>query len=217
MIYLLTRWKGGIHVEAKALAIAAPLVMLLALRPARSRTPHGTARYAVPALAAAFVLELAPRHSSRCASRPSAPPTASPTCARLGEVVGRPRPLPGAGPLRARALEGSRVGSGGLRAEPGHPARRAKRWDQGLPLDFDTVPDARMDKFRFAITTSARYMSLEQHNWQPTHVTPSYTLWRRFSPRRRMGSSTTTRRSGGRLDCSDPAQKRLSQSRAPRR
>ena len=215
LIYLLTRWQGGIHVEAKALAIAAPLVMLLALRalldPER-RT--GIARYAVPALAAAFVLGAAASTFLALRVAPVGTTDRVADLRELGEVVGGDRVLYLVPDRFAPArLEGSRVGSpGGYVPSQDIPARRAKRWDQGLPLDFDTVPDERMDKFRFAITTSAPFMSLEQHNWQPTHVTPSYTLWRRFLSTPPHGVLDDENGAPGAvLDCSDPAQKRLSQ------
>jgi hypothetical protein len=215
VIYLLTRWKGGIHVEAKALAIAAPLVMLLAIRALLDPEPRaGRSRFAVPALAVAFVLGAA--GSSFLALR-DAPVGTTDRVADLRELlptVAGDRVLylvPDR--FSSYRLEGALVGSpGGYVPSQDIPARRAKRWDQGLPLDLDTVPDARMDKFRFAITTSAPYQSLEQRNWQPTHVTPSYTLWRRFLDTPAHGVLDDERGDPGAvLDCSDPAQRRLSE------
>ena len=90
------------------------------------------------------------------------------------------------------------------------PARRAKRWEQGLPLDLDTVATERMDQFRFAITTSAAFQSTRQKNWVPTHVTPSYTLWRRFEADPPHGVlEDEDGNPGAILDCDDPAGRRL--------
>lgn len=215
-IYLLTRWKGGIHVEAKALAIAAPLVVLLTTRALLDpeRRGGGFARFAVPTLAALFVLAAA--GSSFLALR-AAPVGTTDRVADLEEllpIVEGDRVLylvPDR--FSSARLEGALVGSpGGYVPSQDIPARRAKRWDQGLALDLDTVPDARMDKFRFAITTSAPYASLEQKNWQPTHVTDSYTLWRRFLDTPAHGVLDDERGNPGAvLDCSDPEQRRLSQ------
>ncbi len=213
VIYLLTRWKGGIHVEAKALAIAAPLVMLLATRALLDPERHGgVARIAVPPLAALFVIGAA---GSTFLALRAAPVGTTDRVADLEELlptVAGDRVLYLA-PDRFSSyrLQGALVGSpGGYVPSQDIPARRAKRWDQGLPLDLDTVPDARMDKFRFAITTSAPYQSLEQKNWQPTHVTPSYTLWRRFLATPAHGVLDDEHGAPGAvLDCGDPEQRRL--------
>jgi hypothetical protein len=215
VIYLLARWKGGLHVEAKALAIAAPLVMLLAVRALLEATrPPGRGRFALDALALAFVLVAA---GSTFISLRAAPVGTTDRIADLREllpIVEGDRVLYLVPDRFAPArLEGALVGSpGGYVPSQDIPARRAKRWDQGLPLDLDTVPDARMDKFRFAITTSADYQSLEQPNWQPTHVTPSYTLWRRFLGTPEHGVLEEEHGAPGAiLDCDEPSGRALSE------
>jgi hypothetical protein len=215
VIYLLTRWKGGIHVEAKALAIAAPLVMLFVTRALLDPQPRaGTARIAMPALALLFVAVAA---GSTFLALRAAPVGTTDRVADLEEL----RPIVEGDRVlylvpdrfSSYRLQGARVGSpGGYVPSQDVPARRAKRWDQGLPLDLDTVPNARMDRFRFAITTSAAYQSFAQKNWQPTHVTPSYTLWRRFLATPAHGVlDDEDGAPGAVLDCDDPAQRRLAQ------
>jgi hypothetical protein len=61
-------------------------------------------------------------------------------------------------------------------------ARRKKVWDQGLSMDFDTVPPSRLDQFRYAITTRAGYQSNPPPNFKPVAHTPSFTLWKRSGP-----------------------------------
>ena len=214
VIYLLARWKGGLHVEAKALSIAAPLVMLLAVRALlAARRPGGWRGWALNALALAFVLVAA--GSTFIALRATAVGTTD-RIADLEEllpIVEGDRVLYLVPDRFASArLEGALVGSpGGYVPSQDIPARRAKRWDQGLPLDLDTVPASRMDRFRFAITTSADYQSLEQSNWQPTHVTPSYTLWRRFLATPEHGVLDEEHGAPGAvLDCETPEGRALS-------
>jgi hypothetical protein len=215
VIYLLTRWKGGIHVEAKALAIAAPLVMLFVTRALLDPLPRGgAARIAVPALAALFVAAAAGSTFLALRAAPVGTTDRVADLEQLFPIVEGDRVLylvPDR--FSSYRLEDTRVGSpGGYVPSQDVPARRAKRWDQGLPLDLDTVPDTRMDQFRFAITTSAAYQSSEQKNWQPTHVTPSYTLWRRFLATPAHGVLDDEQGAPGAvLDCSDPAQRRLAQ------
>jgi hypothetical protein len=112
-------------------------------------------------------------------------------------------------------LEGALVGSpGGYVPSQDVPARRAKRWDQGRPLDFDTVPPHRMDRFRFAITTSAPFASIPFKEWVPTHATSSYVLWRRFGPTPAHGVlDDEGGEAGAVLDCGDTPGRRLSRRR----
>ena len=214
-VYVLTRWHGGIHVQAKALAIAAPLVMFFAVRAlVDRRRGSDLPGVAVACLATLFVVGAA---GSAFLALRAAPVGTTPRVADIEEllpIVEGDRVLylvPDR--FSSYRLEGALVGSpGGYVPSQDIPARRAKRWDQGLPLDLDTVPDARMDRFRFAITTSAPYQSSSQKNWQPTHVTSSYTLWRRFLATPAHGVLDDERGAPGAvLDCTDPAQRRLSE------
>jgi hypothetical protein len=220
VVYVLTRWKGGIHVEAKSLAIASPLVALLVTRALLDPGPWPGARgawsriapVAVPAVAVAFV---AGATLSTLAALREAPVGTTPRTADLEAL----RPIVEGNRVlylvpdrfSSYRLRGVRVGSpGGYVPSQDVPARRAKRWDQGLPLDLDTVETERMDQFRFAITTSAPFQSTRQKNWVPTHVTPSYTLWRRFEAAPPHGVLDDERGDPGAvLDCRDPAGRRL--------
>jgi hypothetical protein len=61
-------------------------------------------------------------------------------------------------------------------------ARPKKRWDQGLSMDFDTLPPSRLDDFDYAITTRAGYQSTRPPNFKPVARTASFTLWKRDGP-----------------------------------
>jgi hypothetical protein len=214
VIYLLTRWKGGIHVEAKALAIASPLVMLLALRALLDPRPGGGARrWAVPLLGALFACAAAVSTLVALRAAPVGTTDRAEELAELLPVVEGDRVLYLVPDRFASArLEGALVGGpGGYVPSQDIPSRRAKRWDQGRPLDFDTVPSRRMDSFRFAITTTAPFASFPFKEWVPTHATTSYVLWRRFGPTPDHGVlDDEDGESGAVLDCGDPADRRLS-------
>jgi hypothetical protein len=193
-------------------------VMLFAVRALLdAQRRSGRPRVAVAALAALAALFVAGAAGSAFLALRAAPVGTTPRVADLEEL----RPIVEGDRVlylvpdrfSSYRLDGALVGSpGGYVPSQDIPARRAKRWDQGLPLDLDTVPDARMDKFRFAITTSAPYQSSSQQNWQPTHVTPSYMLWRRFLATPAHGVLDDEHGAPGAvLDCSDPAQRRLSE------
>jgi hypothetical protein len=61
-------------------------------------------------------------------------------------------------------------------------ARPKKSWDQGLPMDFDTLPPNRLDEFDYAITTRGGYQSARPPNFKPVARTPSFVLWKRTGP-----------------------------------
>jgi len=61
-------------------------------------------------------------------------------------------------------------------------ARPKKTWDQGLPMDFDTLPPNRLDDFNYAVTTRAGYQSTRPPNFKPVARTPSFVLWKRTGP-----------------------------------
>ncbi len=57
--------------------------------------------------------------------------------------------------------------------------RRSKVWEQGLPMDFDTLRPERLDDFDYAITTRAGYQSSAPPNFEPVARTASFVLWKR--------------------------------------
>jgi hypothetical protein len=61
-------------------------------------------------------------------------------------------------------------------------ARPQKTWDQGLPMDFDTLPPPRLDEFDYAVTTRAGYQSTPPPNFRPVAHTASFVLWKRTGP-----------------------------------
>jgi hypothetical protein len=61
-------------------------------------------------------------------------------------------------------------------------ARPSKTWDQGLAMDFDTLPPPRLDEFDYAVTTRAGYQSTPPPNVKPVARTTSFILWKRTGP-----------------------------------
>jgi hypothetical protein len=88
---------------------------------------------------------------------------------------------------RVLALTSDRFADYGLRtAEVSSPAFNAEirvpsavTKSQRLPIDFDSVPASVLNKFPFAVTTSAIYQSQAPPGWTPVKSTDSYRLWRR--------------------------------------
>ena len=182
LIYVGARVLGGIHVEAKALAVMAPVAMLFVLRallaPAEQRGP---ARMVVSALAVVFVLGAAGSTFLALRAAPVGTETRASELEDLrAEVQGDPVLLLVADRFGPYRLRGAKVGSpGGYVPSREIAERPGKRWDQGVALDFDSVSHQVLNGYRYAITTNAAYASTPPRGFEAVRSTPSYTLWRR--------------------------------------
>ena len=180
IVYVGARVFAEIHVEAKALAIVAPLVLLVALRgllEPGEREPATFARYTLGALLLAGAL-------------------ASTLLALRAAPIGYDDRQGGLETLAER-IDGESVAFLGVdrfagyylrgtlaRAPAGYvpeeiASRPEKTWQQGDPADFDSLEPGKLDKFRYAITTGAAYASSPPANFEPVVESGDYVLWRR--------------------------------------
>jgi hypothetical protein len=60
--------------------------------------------------------------------------------------------------------------------------RPTKPLAQGAALDFDSIDPRTLDRFDYAVTTSATYASIPPSNWHVARRLRWYTLWRRVGP-----------------------------------
>lgn len=183
LVYAVSRPLAEIHVQAKALAVLAPLVMLLVLRwslapPAGPGDRAGVLRlalgslFAALALASTFVaLRAAPvgfddrgRDLERLAER--IPPGDDVVFLGLDRFAGYW--------MRDTLM---RSPGGYVPAEIG--ARTSKSWQQGQAIDFDTIEPLKLNRQEWAVTTSAAYQSTAHPNWRPVARAGDYVLWRR--------------------------------------
>ncbi|MCD6015790.1 MAG: hypothetical protein K0R88_1874 [Solirubrobacterales bacterium] len=183
IVYLGARLVAEIHVEAKALAVIAPLALLVALHPllaAPTSTEHRAttiARYAFGTLflAAAII-------STLLALR-AAPVGFDDRQAGLEvlaeRIEGEPVVFLGVDRFSAHHLRDTL-----MRAPAGYvpeeiESRPEKRWQQGDAVDFDSLEPGKLDKFRYAITTDAAYASTPPSNFEPLVRSADYVLWER--------------------------------------
>jgi hypothetical protein len=178
-VYAGARAFSSIYVEAKALAVMAPLVVVVALGGlfAAGRGRGGGAMrilgvvFAIGAAASTFLaLRTAPvgfddrgRELERLAA----------------EVPGEPLVFLGVDRFGAYWLRETLMRSPGGYVPSEVPAREGKVWQQGRPLDFDTLSPDRLDEFDYAITTTAAYQSSPPQNIRELARTDSYVLWER--------------------------------------
>ncbi len=183
IVYVGARLVAEIHVEAKALAVIAPLVLLISLRallaPSKDerRETRDLVRYAFGTL-----VLIAALLSTLLALR-SAPIGYDDRQAGLEllaeRVDGEPVVFLGVDRFAGYYLRGTLA-----RAPAGYvpeeiDARPQKTWQQGLAADFDTVEPAKLDKFDYAITTAAAYGSSPPENFEPIERAGDYVLWER--------------------------------------
>ena len=183
LVYVGTRAFAEIHVQAKALAVIAPLVLLVSLRallqPANNeqRTTSNLIRYAGGTLVA-ILATLSTLVALRDA--PIGFDDRQLALERLAErVEGESVAFLGvdrfAGYYLRKTL--ARAPAGYVPEEI--DARPEKTWQQGLAADFDTLDSGQLDKFDYAITTEAAYQSTPPPNFEEVASDGDYVLWER--------------------------------------
>jgi hypothetical protein len=76
--------------------------------------------------------------------------------------------------------------------------------DQRLPIDFDSVPATILNRFPYAITTSAAYQSQAPPGWTLIKQSDSYKLWKRNSYSPPMSNLYEEARPGRVYHCKNP-------------
>ena len=179
LIYVIARPFTEIHVEAKALAVLAPIAMLVTLRwfLAPARDGLGRARLAV-----GVILALLAAGSTLLALR-AAPVGFDERQLALERLAGRAAGerlvFLGVDRFAGYYLRDTLIQSpaGFVPAEV--KARPEKAWQLGGAADFDTLPSGKLDDFDYAITTAAAYASSPPPNWRPVARDGDYVLWER--------------------------------------
>jgi hypothetical protein len=175
-IYLATKYiqDGGLYILAKAVIVPAPVVMLLVL--GALFAPGG----GWPKRIFAVVFVALAAYSSFLALRDTvvAPDHRLQEQAAFNDQIADRQVL---------ALTSDRFSDYGLRsAEVSSPAFNSEirvpsavTKSQRLPIDFDSVTYRTLNKFPYAVTTSAIYQSQAPPGWTLVDSSESYRLWKR--------------------------------------
>ena len=202
LIYVAARAEASIYVQAKALAVIAPVLAFTALkglfawpvkgegnsvdepsrfvRPARAvQTGRRGSRVAL-ALGAAFAIGAA---ASTFLALRSAPMSFDRRGANLetlaSKVHGKGVIFLGLDRFAGYWLRGTLVQSPGGYVPAEVKARKQKPWLQGQGIDFDTVSPHKLDRYRFAITTDAPFQSTPPPNFHRIATAGDYVLYKR--------------------------------------
>jgi hypothetical protein len=185
-VYAGTRLFGEIHVQAKALAVMAPLVMLISVRALLAPRGDGEPRrLAAGRLALGTLFATAAVLSTFLALRaaPVGFDQRAVALERFGDQIeGSSVVFLGVDRFAAYRLRGADVRSPGGFVPPRVSARSRKPWQQGQAMDFDTLSPAKLDRFGYAITTAAAYQSTAPPSMRPIAADRDYVLWERTGP-----------------------------------
>jgi hypothetical protein len=199
ILYAGARLFASIYVEAKALAIIAPLVVLAALLTLFSPSARGRAWFAL-----GVVVAIAYAGSTLLALR-AAPvgfdQRANELQGLAGLIQGRSVAFLGVDRFSGYWLRGTLMRSPGGYVPSEVTARPRKVWQQGLAMDFDTLSAGRLDEFQYVITTRAGYQSTPPPNFKRVVGTASFVLWRRQGPTTPIGIIDVDGTPGALLDC----------------
>ena len=180
LVYVLSRPYAQIHVEAKALAVLAPIAMLVTVRwllaPGEGRWSLG--RQALGALFAALAI------ASTFLALRSAPvgfdDRGEEDLRALAErIEGESVVFLGVDRFAGYWLRGTLAESPGGYVPQDVDARPEKTWQQGLAMDFDTLSPSKLDNYDYAITTAAAYASTPPPNFSEVAREGDYVLWKR--------------------------------------
>jgi hypothetical protein len=192
IVYVGTRLFAEIHVQAKALMVIAPLVLLIGLaallapRAENEQRATSNARWGfgvVVLVAAALSTLLALRDA------PIGFDDRQQALEQLAEEAdGHTLAFLGVDRFAGYYLRDTL-----MRAPAGYvpqeiKARPEKTWQQGLAVDFDTLAPGQLDKFQYVITTDASFASTPPSNFERVDSLGDYVLWTRTgeTPRSRV-------------------------------
>jgi len=179
-VYALTRPFAQIHVEAKALAVLAPMVMLVSVRwlvaPGSDR--KALARQAVGAVFCA--LAIASTFVALRAAPVGFDDRGSVDLNALADRIdGESVVFLGVDRFAGYWLRGTLAESPGGYVPQDVDARPEKTWQQGLAMDFDTLSPSKLDNYDYAITTAAAYASFRPPSFEEVAREGDFVLWER--------------------------------------
>jgi hypothetical protein len=179
VVYAGARAFSSIYVESKALAVMAPLVVVVALG-GLFAAPRGRTGRALRVLGVAFAIGAGASTFLALREAPVGFSDRGEELEQLAErIEGDSVVFLGVDRFAGYWLRGTLIRSPGgyVPAEIG--ARPQKVWQQGRAMDLDTLSATHLDEFDYAITTTAPYQSSPPSNMEEVARTDSYVLWER--------------------------------------
>jgi hypothetical protein len=218
-IYFYSHGHQSPYVTAKALAIAAPLVMVLGGRALLSGPEDRWALGpgSIVRLCAGLAFVFVALHSSSLVLR-GEPVGATVPTAELGQlrtILGdSPTLFLGNDDFAGWELRGVRLAYPSITAFPSplHAGLSNKPYEYGDPFDFDSIADTQLDRFTYVITTNTTYASQPPANFRLVKRLALYELWKRTGATAPRLNLDVREGPGAVLDCRTALGRRLSHS-----
>ncbi len=212
IVYVATRLDASIYVQAKALAVIAPTVAFAAFAALLAPSPEGGWQASRWVKGLAVVFAAGALVSTLLALRFA--PVGFDDNARdletlAQEVQGRKVVFLGLDRFAAYWLRGTLVEAPGGYVPPDVKPRADKFWVQGDPVDFDTMSPERLDRYRYAITTTAAFQSTPPPHMSMVDTAGPYELWKRNGPTPRQRILHEGVSPGAVLHCNSPSGRKI--------
>lgn len=196
------------YVTAKALVIASPLLLVLAVLPLVDGRRWRPAWLAVLAGVALFAL-VGVSDVRALRSTPVGPTDHATELRGLRSyLAGRPTLFLGNDDFIQWELAGTPLGALVLGGTP-LDVQPQKEWAFGQALDFDSADPELLNLFEFVITTRDAAGSAPPENLKLVRTTPSYEVWRRTGPIVPRSILAEGQMPGAVLDCDTPAGRKV--------
>lgn len=185
VLYVVSLPFSGEYSQAKALMIAAPLAMLVAIRPLLAELGLATARRAAwSALAVAFLGGAAYSSFLVLRNAPVSPPGHGAELRSFLPIVhGKPVLYAGQDRYAAYELLGADTHVPLVEFDDHeieeNPEKPFDKGDAYSPIDFDSFSRETLDRFPYVVTGRAAWNSEAPPSFRRVDATPSYVLWER--------------------------------------
>lgn len=198
----------SIYVSAKALVIASPLLMLVAvlplLDPGEERWPRRPRWLWLLAPLLGLVLFLRVGSDDLRALRfsPVGPTDHTRQLMSLRPfIAGKTALVFGEDEFLIWELVGARSRAAALGPLPQVPLRTAKGWEFGQPFDFDTTPASTLNEYEWVVTPHDAAMSAPPPQLRLVHSTEAFELWKRVGRVRERSVLDEGQWPGATLEC----------------
>jgi hypothetical protein len=185
LIWVVSSGSQSPYVSAKALVVASPLLLALAVLPLVEREPRDRAWLRVAGALVALLLFVRVGISDFEALRisPVGPTSHVDQLRSLRPMIeGRPTLFLGNDDYVKWELAAVPLGTPTINGIELLPTRSGKKWKEGEALDFDSVDAATLDRFEWVIAPRDAAGSEPPASLQLVRTTADYGLWRRRGP-----------------------------------
>ena len=182
--YAGARLFGTVYTSAKALAICAPLIPLIAFGGLLGVEVRGRWRWMAAGIAVVLAVGMAISSFAVLRQAPVGPTDHADQLAELRPLVqGQKVLFLGRDNFVAYELRGARPFTAVRNFyDPNYVKPDLRLKDVFRKFDFDSVTAATLDRFPYVITTRAAYASGPPPTFEPVRETPDFVLWKRTGP-----------------------------------